>query len=105
SAPYDAVRQRKYYALECTDTNSGLHREFWMDLIASSAVNLPISSASLRLVVVWMGVRSIRCTNSAARARQRFTLTTNWMFFMVSPAFILLLPLLILCFVWGRAVR
>jgi len=36
-----------------------------MDLIASSAVNLPITSASLRLVVVWMGVRSIRCTNSS----------------------------------------
>ena len=86
---FDAVRYRKYYALECTDTNSGLPWEFWMDLIASSAVNLPIASASLRLVVVWIGVRSIRRTNSAARAPRRFTLTTNLMLFLVCPAFIL----------------
>ena len=49
----------------CTETSSGLHREFWIDLIASSAVNLPMTSASLRLGVIWMGVGSIRCTYSA----------------------------------------
>jgi hypothetical protein len=38
-----------------------------MDLTASSAVNLPITSASLRLVVVFMGVRSIRSTYSGER--------------------------------------
>jgi hypothetical protein len=37
-----------------------------MDLMASSAVNLPITSASLRLNVILTGVRSIRCTYSAA---------------------------------------
>jgi len=50
------------YALTCTRTNSGLHRDFWMDLIASPAVNLPMTSASLRSVVIWMGLRSIRFT-------------------------------------------
>src|ERR1700732_4004804 len=53
-----------------------------MDLTASSAVNLPITSASLRLVVVWMGVRSIRCTNSGAWVPPRFTLTTNLVVFI-----------------------
>src|SRR5271170_914994 len=56
-----------------------------IDLTASSAVNLPMTSASLRLVVVWMGVRSIRCTYSAARVPLRFTFTRNLVFFMVSP--------------------
>ena len=51
-----------------------------MDLMVSSAVNLPITSASLRLVVVWMGVRSMRCTYSEARAPLRFTLTMNFVF-------------------------
>ncbi len=37
-----------FYARTCMDTNSGLHREFCRDLTASSAVNLPITSASLR---------------------------------------------------------
>jgi hypothetical protein len=40
------------YALTLTDTNSGLQCEFCIDFTASSAVNLPITSASLRLVVV-----------------------------------------------------
>jgi hypothetical protein len=57
----------------CTETSSGQHREFWSDLTASSAVNLPINRASLRLGVIWMGVRSIRCTYSVARVLARFT--------------------------------
>jgi hypothetical protein len=65
----------------CTEISSVLHREFWSDLTASSAVNLPISSASLRLGVIWMGVRSIRCTYSVARVIPRFTFTTNFVFF------------------------
>lgn len=52
-----------------------------MDLMVSSAVNLPITSASLRLVVVWMGVRSMRWTYSEARAPLRFTFTMNFVFF------------------------
>ena len=32
-------------------------------------MNLPIISASLRLVVVWMGARSIRCTHSKSWCR------------------------------------
>src|SRR5580658_2924105 len=54
-----------------------------MDLTASSAVNRPITRASLRLVVVWMGVRSIRWTYSGARVPLRFTFTRNLVFFMV----------------------
>ena len=53
--------------LTCTETSSGLQREFWSDLTASSAVNLPITRASLRLDVIWMGVESILCTYSVAR--------------------------------------
>src|SRR5882762_10613029 len=71
----------------CTETSSGLHREFWSDLTASSAVNLPITRASLRLGVIWMGVRSIRCTYSVARVLPRFTFTTNFVFFIVSHCF------------------
>jgi hypothetical protein len=56
-----------------------------MDLTASSAVNLPISKASLRLVVVWMETRSIRCTYSGARVPPRFTLTINLVFFIGLP--------------------
>ena len=67
----------------CTEISSGLHLEFWSDLIASSAVNFPITRASLRLDVICMGVRSIRCTYSVARVLRRFTLTTNFVFFMV----------------------
>jgi hypothetical protein len=52
------------YALTTTDSNSGLHREFWSDLSASSAVNLPMSNASLRLVVISIGVNEITCGNS-----------------------------------------
>ena len=43
-----------------TDSNSGMHREVWRDLTASSAVNLPITNASLWLVVMRMGVGSTR---------------------------------------------
>lgn len=49
-------------AFTVTITNSGLQREFWMDLMASSAVNLPISRASLRLEVIWIGLRPMLCT-------------------------------------------
>ncbi len=73
---------RKCYAPTNTDTNSGVQCEFCMDLAASSAVNLPITSANLRLVVVWMGSRSIRSTYCGACA-PRFTFTTNLIFFMV----------------------
>jgi hypothetical protein len=54
-----------------------------MDLIASSAVNFPIISASLRLVVIWTG-GSILCTKAGARL-PRLTFTTNFMFFKISP--------------------
>src|SRR5579862_9374800 len=53
-----------------------------MDLTASSAVNLAIINASLRLVVISMEVRSIRRTYSGARATPRGTLITNLMFLM-----------------------
>src|SRR5258707_12860787 len=56
-----------------------------MDLTASSAVNLPITSASLRWAVVRMGGRSIRCTYSAGQDPARFTFTINLVFFMGSP--------------------
>src|SRR5579862_7804911 len=64
----------------CTEISSVLRREFWSDLTASSAVNLPIRRASLRLGVIWMGVRSIRRTYSVARVLPRFTFTTNFVF-------------------------
>lgn len=51
-----------------------------MNLTASSAVNLPITSAKLRLVVVCMGARSVRRTYSGTRVPPRFTFTTNLMF-------------------------
>jgi hypothetical protein len=54
-----------------------------MDLMASFAVNFPMSSASLRLVVIWTG-GSILCTKAGAR-RPRLTFTTNFMFFKISP--------------------
>jgi hypothetical protein len=38
-----------------------------MDWAASSAVSLPISNASLRSIVIWIGVGSTRCTYSGAR--------------------------------------
>jgi hypothetical protein len=44
------------YTFTCTGTNSGVQRELWRDLAASSAVNLPMSSATFRLLVVWTGV-------------------------------------------------
>src|SRR5207249_2441985 len=52
-----------------------------------SAVNLPITSASLRFIVVWMGVRSIRCTYLGTRVPPRFTCTTNFVFFIVCHYF------------------
>ena len=67
-----------------TDTNSGVPREPASDFTASSAVNLPMSNASLRLVVIWTGVESTRCTYSGARVPRRFNFTTNLMFFMSS---------------------
>src|ERR1700722_4182001 len=65
------------YVLTSTDSNLGLHREFWRDLTASSAVNLPMSNASLRLVVISIGVESARRTYSAALVPPRLTFTTN----------------------------
>ena len=71
------------YALTRTDTNSGVQWEFCIDFTASSAVNLPITRASLRFVVVWIGIRSTRNTYWGACAPPRFTFTTNLMFFMI----------------------
>ena len=51
-------------------------------MAASSAVNLPIMSASLRLVVVCTGVRSIRWTYSGTQVPLRFTFTTNLVVFI-----------------------
>jgi len=65
-----------------------MHREFWMNFMASSAVNLPMSNATLRLVVIWTRVESTRCTYTGTRVPPRFTFTTNLIFFMC------LLPLL-----------
>src|SRR6266850_261251 len=55
-----------------------------MDLTTSSAVNRPIISASLRLLVVCIGVRSIRCTYSEVRVPTRFVFTTNLVIFIIS---------------------
>jgi hypothetical protein len=57
-----------------------------MDFTASSAVNLPIGSASLRLDVISMGGRSIRRTYSVLWVPPRFTFTTNLVFFMFFTA-------------------
>jgi hypothetical protein len=54
-----------------------------MDLAASSAVNLPITSANLRLVVVRIGIRSSHCTYLVARVAPLVTFTTNLVGFMV----------------------
>ena len=51
--------------------------------MASSAVNLPIRSASLRLVVRWIGVESTRWMYWGARQLPRLTFTTNLMFFIL----------------------
>jgi len=64
------------------DSSSGMHWEVCRDLAASSAVNFPISIASFRLVVIWMGVGSTRCTYCGARVPLRFTFTINLMFFI-----------------------
>src|SRR5258707_4317235 len=50
--------------------------------MASSAVSLPISNASFRLVVVWMGVRSSGCTNAGACIPLRLNFTRNLVFFI-----------------------
>ena len=70
------------YAFTGTETSSGVQRDVWRDLMASSAVNLPINKASLRLDVVSMGVRSIRCTKT--KLPPRFNFTRNLVFFMVN---------------------
>ena len=49
--------------------------------MASSAVNLPINSASFGLVVVWIGVRSSRCTNVGLCMPLRVNFTRNLVFF------------------------
>jgi len=64
-----------------------MHCEVWMDLTASSAVNLPITSASLRLDVIWTGVRSIRWTYEGRRLALRLTFTTNLVVFIVFCCF------------------
>ncbi len=53
-----------------------------MDLTASSAVNFPMISASLRLVVIWGG--STLCTKAGARV-PRLTFTRNFIFVKISP--------------------
>ena len=50
-----------------------------MDLTASSAVNFPMISARLRLVVIWTGGSTL-CTKAGARL-PRLTFTTNLVFF------------------------
>ena len=71
------------YPVTWTGTSSGMHREFPRELTTSSAVNFPMTSARLRLKVVWTGLRSIRCTYSAARVL-RTTFTINFVLFIVS---------------------
>ena len=66
-----------------TGSSSGMRCEVCMDLTASSAVNLPITSASLRLDVIWTGVRSIRWTYEGRRLALRLTFTTNLVVFIV----------------------
>ena len=61
----------------------------WIDLTASSAVNLPINSASLRSDVILIGLRSIRCTYLGLWVPPRFTFTTNFVFFIVFSLFLL----------------
>src|SRR5580658_5211485 len=73
---------RRLQAPTCTGTNSGMHREFWIDLTASSAVNFPITRARLRWVVIWTGVRSIPSTYSGARVPPRLTFTINFVTFI-----------------------
>jgi hypothetical protein len=62
-------------AVTRTETSSGLHRELCRDWAASSAANLPIISASLRSGVMWMAVRSVRCTYSGTRRPPGSTFT------------------------------
>src|SRR5947207_13822172 len=75
----DSVVTRKCYSVTWTGTSSRMHREFPRELTMSSAVNLPMTSARLRLSVVWTGFRSIRCTYYATRV-PRTTFTTNFVF-------------------------
>src|SRR6185436_13793212 len=62
-----------------TETNPEPRREVCRDLTTSSA------NASLRLLVIWTGIRSIRRTYSGARPSARLTFTTNLRSFMVHP--------------------
>ena len=66
-------------------TTSGMQWEVRKELTTSSAVHFPIRSARLRLRVVWTGLRSIRCTYSAARV-PRISFTRNFVFFIMSFA-------------------
>jgi hypothetical protein len=81
----------EHYALTSTETSSGVQREVWRDLIASSAVSLPISSASFRLVVIWIGVRSSRCTNAWPCVPLRVNFTRNLVFFTFDSFYFTLL--------------
>ena len=74
---------RQDYRLTWTGTNTVVHREFLKDWTTSSAVNLPMTSARLRLSVVRTGLRSIRATYSVARV-PRFTCTKNFVFIIFS---------------------
>ena len=58
----------------CTGANSGIDREFWIDLTASSAVNFPITSAGLRLVVIGDGspIKPLRVCRSACTTTAHF---------------------------------
>jgi hypothetical protein len=68
-------RTRNFYAF--TITSSAVRRELATDFMASSAVNLPMTNASLRLGVIWMGSRSILRMYCGARLPTRFTFTRN----------------------------
>jgi hypothetical protein len=61
-----------------------------MDLITSSAVNLPMTSANLRLVVVWRGIEPARCTYSGVPLPVRFSFTMNFVFARVIPSYALI---------------
>jgi hypothetical protein len=45
-------------------------------------MNFPMTSATLQLVVMRMGVGSMRCTNSGVSVPPRFSFTTNLVFFI-----------------------
>jgi hypothetical protein len=78
------LRRGLFYALTRTGTSSATRREFPRERTTSSAVSLPMTSARSRLRVVWKGLRSIRCTYSAARV-PRVIFTRNFVFFNNPP--------------------